>query len=74
MWTWKRASGAIRRDFIVARAGEIADFTGVSAPYERPFAPELVLDTAHFNIDHCVRRLAEYVERVTGLKAAKPAH
>ena len=28
-----------------ARAGELADFTGVSAPYEEPVAPELVLDT-----------------------------
>ena len=28
-----------------ALAGELADFTGVSAPYEEPVAPELVLDT-----------------------------
>ena len=26
-----------------ARAGEIADFTGISAPYEAPQAPELLL-------------------------------
>jgi adenylylsulfate kinase len=28
-----------------ALAGELPDFTGVSAPYEEPVAPELVLDT-----------------------------
>ena len=28
-----------------ALAGELADFTGVSAPYEEPVEPELVLDT-----------------------------
>lgn len=30
-----------------ARAGEIADFTGVSAPYEEPKNPEIVVDTEH---------------------------
>ena len=29
-----------------ARAGEISDFTGISAPYEVPERPELVLETA----------------------------
>ncbi|MBM3345709.1 MAG: adenylyl-sulfate kinase [Betaproteobacteria bacterium] len=28
-----------------ARRGEIAEFTGVSAPYEAPLAPELTIDT-----------------------------
>ena len=28
-----------------ARAGKIADFTGVSAPYEAPQTPEIVLET-----------------------------
>ena len=30
-----------------AFAGEITDFTGVSAPYEAPLDPELRLDTTH---------------------------
>jgi adenylyl-sulfate kinase len=38
-----------RRDpkglYAAAFAGELADFTGVSAPYETPSAPEIVLDT-----------------------------
>lgn len=29
-----------------ARAGQIPEFTGISAPYEEPLKPELVLDTA----------------------------
>ena len=46
-----------------ARAGEIPDFTGVSAPYEAPYAPELTLDTGDLDIEHCVHRLAEYALR-----------
>jgi len=29
-----------------ARAGEIKEFTGISAPYEEPEKPELVIDTS----------------------------
>ncbi|MBK9121082.1 MAG: adenylyl-sulfate kinase [Phycisphaerales bacterium] len=29
-----------------ARAGQIPEFTGISAPYEEPLSPELILDTA----------------------------
>lgn len=36
-----------------ARAGEIADFTGVSAPYEEPEAPELRVDTSKADLDAC---------------------
>ena len=39
-----------------ARSGEIADFSGVSAPYEAPLAPELRIDTS--------RPLAECVDEV----------
>jgi len=45
-----------------ARKGELRDFTGVSAPYENPQAPELALDTAQLSIEACTSRLAEYVE------------
>ncbi len=36
-----------------ARAGEISEFTGVSAPYEIPENPDLTLDTATANVAHC---------------------
>lgn len=45
-----------------AKAGELADFTGVTAPYERPEAPELRLDGAALDVDQCVAQLAAYVE------------
>jgi bifunctional enzyme CysN/CysC len=34
-----------------ARAGEVAQFTGISAPYEAPEQPELVLDTTRADVD-----------------------
>lgn len=36
-----------------ARRGEIKDYTGVSAPYEAPLNPELVLDTATEPAETC---------------------
>ncbi|MCA8928080.1 MAG: adenylyl-sulfate kinase [Alphaproteobacteria bacterium] len=45
-----------------ARAGEIADFTGISAPYEAPQAPELDINTAQLTIDEGVALLVNYVE------------
>lgn len=36
-----------------AIAGEIKEFTGISAPYHVPENPELVLDTAVMNADEC---------------------
>ena len=34
-----------------ARAGEIKEFTGVSAPYEEPLSPELTIDTSRMNLE-----------------------
>ncbi len=45
-----------------ARSGEIADFTGISAPYELPQNPDLRIDTAKQTIDHCVAQIVDYVE------------
>jgi adenylyl-sulfate kinase len=36
-----------------ARAGEIPEFSGISAPYETPFAPELCIDTSR-PLNECV--------------------
>ena len=30
-----------------ARAGEVKEFTGISAPYEEPLKPEMVIDSAN---------------------------
>jgi len=46
-----------------ARSGEIKDFTGVSAPYEAPASPDLVVDTAATPVEACVADLADFVRR-----------
>lgn len=51
-----------------ARAGEIPQFTGVSAPYEAPEAPDLVVDTASESVAESVERIVRYVERAFTLK------
>ena len=40
-----------------ARAGEIAEFTGISSPYERPESPELALNTGTEPLDVCVQEV-----------------
>jgi bifunctional enzyme CysN/CysC len=45
-----------------ALAGEIEDFTGVSAAYEAPVQPELFLETEVESADHLVARLERYLE------------
>jgi bifunctional enzyme CysN/CysC len=44
-----------------ARAGQIQDFTGISAPYEPPDEADLVLDTATLSPDECVAALLDAV-------------
>jgi adenylylsulfate kinase len=40
-----------------ARSGEIAEFTGISSPYEAPGAPDLEVDTANLSLDQSVARV-----------------
>jgi bifunctional enzyme CysN/CysC len=40
-----------------ARAGEIADFTGISAPYEPPQHPDLSIDTSTVSLDDAVTQV-----------------
>jgi adenylylsulfate kinase len=51
-----------------ARAGEIPDFTGVTAPYEVPPSPDLVLDTERYSIEDCARILADKILQFSALK------
>jgi bifunctional enzyme CysN/CysC len=44
-----------------ARAGEIAEFTGVSAPYEVPENPEVRVRTDHESVDASVASVLEYL-------------
>jgi len=49
-----------------ARAGEIAEFTGVSAPYEAPEQPELVIDTSVLGRSEALAHLLDYVDETLG--------
>lgn len=46
-----------------ARLGEIPDFTGISAPYEKPEGAELVVDTASLDVKESAARVLDYVSR-----------
>lgn len=46
-----------------ARSGEIPEFTGISAPYEAPDHPEIILDTEHESIEQSVDRVIEYLKQ-----------
>jgi len=45
-----------------ARAGELAEFTGISAPYEVPLAPTLVLRTHALTLEACAQQIIELIE------------
>ena len=49
--------------------GEIAEFTGISAPYEEPLNPEIVIDTTMLSVDESVQKVIEYLKE----KAIIPA-
>ncbi len=44
-----------------ARANELQEFTGISAPYEPPLKPELELLTAEATIETCVARILDHL-------------
>ncbi|MFO8015560.1 MAG: adenylyl-sulfate kinase [Candidatus Woesearchaeota archaeon] len=46
-----------------ARQGGIKDFTGVSAPYEEPAKPEIIVDSGKETIGECAERIIAYVVR-----------
>lgn len=54
-----------------ARAGEIAEFTGISAPYEAPDQPELVIDTDALSRSEALARLLDYVDETLGKASLK---
>ena len=57
----------IRRDpkglYAKAQKGRISQFTGISAAYEPPLQPELVIDTENLSLEEAVERLVFYIER-----------
>jgi len=53
-----------------ARSGEIPEFTGISAPYEEPNKPELVLDTNSQTVEESTLQLVAYLEE-TGILSGR---
>lgn len=53
-----------------ARAGEIPDFTGISAPYEPPIDPDLEVDTDSLSVEQCVELIADYIEEEISINTA----
>ncbi len=45
-----------------ARMGEIPNFTGISAPYEAPENPEIVVKTGEDSLEHCVDTIVAYLQ------------
>ncbi|KAJ8507922.1 hypothetical protein ONZ45_g9765 [Pleurotus djamor] len=45
-----------------ARAGELKDFTGISAPYEEPEKPEIHIHTDQVDVAESVRIIVEYLK------------
>jgi len=45
-----------------ARAGKIPEFTGISAPYEEPEKPEIMLETGDATVEQSAGRLIAYLE------------
>ena len=54
-----------------ARAGVISDFTGISAPYERPAAPDLTLSTPGFTVADTARPLFDALLNLSRLETLK---
>ncbi len=46
-----------------ARAQEIREFTGISAPYEESMTPEIVIETDKQSIEDSIKQLVEYLEQ-----------
>ncbi|MEW8190759.1 MAG: adenylyl-sulfate kinase [Candidatus Thiodiazotropha endolucinida] len=46
-----------------ARSGEIPNFTGISAPYDVPNKPEIVIETQDRTVQECVHELIEALEQ-----------
>jgi len=56
-----------------ARAGEIKDFTGVSAPYEEPENAEVVVRNGDLTVEEAVKQIMRSLEERGLIGKAKAA-
>ena len=54
-----------------ARAGQLAEFTGISSPYEAPQAPEVIVDSAAASVDDGVGKVLAKLRQMKIIKAAQ---
>ena len=59
----RSAARARRELYARAEAGEIPQLPGVSAPYDVPTSPDLVLPTHEIDVETCVDRVVQLLER-----------
>jgi adenylylsulfate kinase len=48
--------------YVKARKGEIANFTGISSPYESPVHPEIHVKTEKLSIEECAEQITIYLK------------
>ncbi len=46
-----------------ARAGIIKNYTGISAPYEEPENPELIIETANYGVEHSIHLVLDLLKK-----------
>lgn len=46
-----------------AQAGEIKDFTGISAPYFPPLNPEITIDTSKLSVNDCSTLILNFIKK-----------
>lgn len=57
----------IRRDpkglYARALTGEIKEFTGISAPFEKPQRPDWIIDTSQLTVEECTDNILEFFNK-----------
>ncbi|MGD0029922.1 adenylyl-sulfate kinase [Paenibacillus illinoisensis] len=51
-----------------ARSGNIPHFTGISAPYDVPEEPSLIIDTEQLSLDEAIHKIVQYLELTGSLQ------
>ncbi|MBY0118272.1 adenylyl-sulfate kinase [Paenibacillus xylanexedens] len=55
-----------------ARNGDIPHFTGISAPYDVPKSPSVIIDTEQSSIEEAVQEIIQHLEQIGALQLPLP--
>jgi len=47
-----------------ALAGQVKEFTGISAPYEEPLSPQIILETDKLSVAECVTKIMDHLKEL----------